>query len=105
LLARLLLHDEQPAAAVAELERALIDLQAIAGQAQPIERERLLSSAQATLAEALAASEPTASERIASLASAAQTYFLQWPHAYARRLDNLAPLLSAPREPSHDPLD
>jgi tRNA A-37 threonylcarbamoyl transferase component Bud32/tetratricopeptide (TPR) repeat protein len=57
LLARLRLQSGTPAAAVVELEQAIVDLQAIANQAQPIERDRLLASAQAVLAEALAASE------------------------------------------------
>jgi tetratricopeptide (TPR) repeat protein len=55
LLARLLLRSDATttatAAAVGELERAIVELEAIADQAQSIERDRLLASAQTTLAQ------------------------------------------------------
>ncbi|HVI03929.1 MAG TPA: serine/threonine-protein kinase, partial [Enhygromyxa sp.] len=101
LLARLLLGDDAAASAVAELERALVDLDAIALQAQPIERDRLLASTRAALAQALAASDPDAadsdtSHRITTLARAARAYFRQWPNAYAARLAELSFVLEEP---------
>jgi tRNA A-37 threonylcarbamoyl transferase component Bud32 len=105
LLARLLLRSDAAAAAVEQLERALVDLEAIASQAQPIERDRLLAAVQATLAWALAASEPAPRDRITALANAATTYFLQWPHAYASRLAELSSTSTSTEDASHDQLD
>jgi tetratricopeptide (TPR) repeat protein len=102
LLARLLLRSGAAASAVDNLEQALIDLEAIAGQAQPIERDRMVASTRAALAQALAASDPGASERILALASAARAHYLQWPLAYARPLHDVSLLSEQPAHEQHD---
>jgi eukaryotic-like serine/threonine-protein kinase len=89
-LAQLLMHSSAPTLAVGELERALVDLGAIAEQAQPIERARLLAGVQATLAMALAASGSEDLARIAALSSSARGFYRQWPQAYADRLQQLS---------------
>jgi serine/threonine protein kinase/tetratricopeptide (TPR) repeat protein len=91
LLARLLLQVRDPLAAVAELERAITDLDAIADQAPPIERERLLAGARASLAIALVAAETDDHGRVAALVDLADAFYRQWPHAYAGRLAELHP--------------
>jgi hypothetical protein len=105
-LARLhLATDDAPAGdAAALLERALADIEAIAGEAPPIERERLQAACRAALAAALrvAPDHTHSSEveaRAATLAAAAHAYYERWPDAYRRRL---APLRRAsPRPPPH----
>jgi eukaryotic-like serine/threonine-protein kinase len=89
-LAQLLMQANAPAAAVVELERALVDLDAIAEQAQPLERARLLASVEATLAMALSTSASGDLDRIAALAGSARNFYRQWPQAYADRLDQLS---------------
>ncbi|MCA9662308.1 MAG: hypothetical protein KC486_28470, partial [Myxococcales bacterium] len=101
-LARLLLAGDAPAGeATALLERALADVESIAGEAPPIERERLLAACRAALSVALRGdpdhnhlSEVEA--RAASLAAAARAFYERWPDAYRRRLARL------PRNPPPD---
>jgi tRNA A-37 threonylcarbamoyl transferase component Bud32/tetratricopeptide (TPR) repeat protein len=89
LLASLLLQNDSPSAAIPELEQAIAGLDAIADQAEPLQRERLLAGAQATLAFALVASEIDDPERIAALVGSARSFYRQWPLGYALRLDQL----------------
>jgi tetratricopeptide (TPR) repeat protein len=89
LLGRLLVQISEPLGALGELERALVDLEAIADQAQPIERERLLAGARSTLALALVAAEIEDPDRIAALAGSARAHYRNWPDAYVHRLDEL----------------
>jgi hypothetical protein len=72
-----------------ELERAIVDLDAIADQAQPIERERMLAGARAALALASITSDVDDPDRIAALAGSARAFYRQWPVAYADRLAEL----------------
>jgi tetratricopeptide (TPR) repeat protein len=58
-LGRLVLQAGAPTAAVVEIERAIVDLDAIRDHAPPIERDRLLAGARATLALARAESDST----------------------------------------------
>ena len=91
-LARLLA--DQPERAVELLERALVDLEAVWVHAPPVERERLVATAQSALARALHIVAPD-DDRITSLAATARGYYQHWPRAYARRLDELD-LLASP---------
>ncbi|PRQ07153.1 Serine/threonine-protein kinase PrkC [Enhygromyxa salina] len=86
-LAELLTDD--PARAARLLERSLAELEAIADEAPPIERERLLASTQTALAQVLGVHATRPHARVTELATAARTYYQHWPSAYARRLDML----------------
>jgi tetratricopeptide (TPR) repeat protein len=79
------------------LERAIADLELIADQAQPVERERWLAESQAALALTLVAAGSQDRARIDGLIAAARRFYSQWPAGYARRLEQLDAIQVAPQ--------
>jgi hypothetical protein len=87
LLLAWLLADTDATASVATLERASVELEQLAEQAPPVERERLLALTRSTLARTLAERGELARAR--TLAAQARMYFSRWPAAYTARLAEL----------------
>jgi len=88
LLARLLAVGGAPVdLRIEELEESLRDLEAIAGEAPPIERARRLAVTQSALAQALRVrGEADDISRATTLEALARAHYRRWPDAYRHRL-------------------